>query len=211
MSSVYVNGFFPGQLEPDATIGGCIDIFENAWPDPKKTIQQVEEELRRENSDIYWKRAETVGSGPYQQARTNQAMEITDLAQITSNSLMQHIHNQFNMLLLASTIPYANRYGIQEGLWHEGYSLLKYRGGEEYKSHYDGHTGMGRVISALVYLNDDYEGGEIEFPIFKIKIKPQPGMLILFPSNYAYRHIAHPITKGTKYALVTWIKDRGNV
>jgi hypothetical protein len=33
-------------------------------------------------------------------------------------------------------------------------------------------------------------------------------MLILFPSNYAYSHIAHPITNGTKYAMVTWIKDR---
>ena len=43
---------------------------------------------------------------------------------------------------------------------------------------------------------------------FDIKIKPQPGMLILFPSNFAYTHIAHPVTSGSKYALVTWIKDR---
>jgi predicted 2-oxoglutarate/Fe(II)-dependent dioxygenase YbiX len=33
-------------------------------------------------------------------------------------------------------------------------------------------------------------------------------MLILFPSNYAYSHIAHPVTSGTKYAMVTWIRDR---
>jgi len=65
-----------------------------------------------------------------------------------------------------------------------------------------------RDYSSICYLNDDYEGGEIEFPNFGVKIKPEPGMLILFPSNFAYAHRAHPVTKGTKYAMVTWIRDR---
>ena len=211
MAINYINGFFPGELQPNATVAGCIDIFENVWQDPYSTIQQIEQAANKEDSEIYWQRAGTVGSGPFQDARTNRLMEITRLAQISNNPLAQNVHNQFNMMLLAATIPYARRYGIHEGLWHEGYSLLKYRGGEEYKRHYDGGTGIGRAISALVYLNDDYEGGEIEFPFFNVKIKPQAGMMLLFPSNYAYTHIAHPITNGTKYALVTWIKDRGDV
>ena len=93
-------------------------------------------------------------------------------------------------------------------LYHEEYGCIKYATGTEYKAHYDSGTEMGRIISALVYLNDDYEGGELEFPWFGIKIKPKAGMLILFPSNFAYRHIAHPVKSGTKYALVTWIRDR---
>ena len=86
--------------------------------------------------------------------------------------------------------------------------MLKYPISTEYKQHYDGSTSSGRSISAIVYLNDDYKGGEIEFPNFNVKIKPESGMLILFPSNYAYTHIAHPVTSGTKYAIVTWIHDR---
>ena len=86
--------------------------------------------------------------------------------------------------------------------------MMTYNNLTEYKKHYDGGTILGRAISAICYLNDDYEGGEIEFPNFKIKIKPESGMLILFPSNYAYSHIAHPVTSGTKYAIVTWIHDR---
>jgi predicted 2-oxoglutarate/Fe(II)-dependent dioxygenase YbiX len=109
---------------------------------------------------------------------------------------------------MASTIPYAQKFNINENLYHESYQALKYRPGEFYKAHYDGGTESGRSISAIVYLNDDYEGGEIEFTNFKIKLKPEKGMLILFPSNYAYTHIAHPVTKGTKYSLVTWIHDR---
>ena len=37
-----INGLFPGELYPDAVVGGCIDIFENAWPNPLETIQVIE-------------------------------------------------------------------------------------------------------------------------------------------------------------------------
>jgi predicted 2-oxoglutarate/Fe(II)-dependent dioxygenase YbiX len=203
-----VNGFFPGELSPSASVAGCIDIFENAWPNPDQAIQMAETECAKSESGAYWIRAGTIGLGAYQDARTNLLLEVSHLADVSNNPALQNIHNQYNMLLLAASIPYAKRYGIQENLWHEGYSMLKYRSGEEYKRHYDGGTRVGRAISAVCYLNKDYEGGEIEFPHFKIKIKPEPGMLILFPSNYAYSHIAHPVTDGTKYAMVTWIRDR---
>lgn len=206
--SLNVNGFFPGELKPDTTIGGCIDIFENVWPNPEHTIQMAESECAKPHSGAYWQRAGTIGQGPFQNARTNLVLEVTHLADISNNPVLQNIHNQYNMLLLAASVPYAQRYGIAEGLTHEGYGLLRYEGGQEYKAHYDGGTQTGRTISAICYLNDDYEGGEIEFPRFNVKIKPQAGMLILFPSNFAYMHVAHPVTKGTKYAMVTWIRDR---
>jgi len=208
--SIFINGIFPGELTPSETIGGCINIFENVWPSPSDTISKLEQEINKHDSNIYWQRAETIGLGVHQTARTNDLLQVTNLASLTNNGLLQNIHNQFNMILLATTIPYVNRYNIQEPLFHEPYEILRYRPGTEYKSHYDGSTKTGRIISALCYLNDDYEGGEIEFVNFKVKIKPQPGMLILFPSNYAYMHIAHPITAGTKYSLVTWIRDRDN-
>ena len=206
--TLQVNGFFPGELQPNVIIAGCIAIYENVWPNPDETIQLAENEVARSNSGAYWQRAETVDGGAYQEYRTNQLMPITHLAYVANNAALQNIHNQFYMLLLASTNPYARRFGIKENMYHEHYSILKYREGEEYKPHYDGGTDIGRGISAICYLNSDYEGGELEFPNFDIKIKPQSGMLILFPSNYAYMHIAHPVLSGTKYNLVTWIKDR---
>lgn len=203
-----VNGIFPGELTPDATIAGCIDIFENVWPDPAETIKLAEKECSNSNSGAYWTRAETQDHGVFQNYRTNDLLPVTYLARASNNSLLQNIHNQFYMVLLAATNPYAKKYDIQEQFFHEGYSLLRYRNGEEYKGHYDGGTKINRVTSAILYLNNDYEGGELEFPNFGIKIKPEPGMLVLFPSNYAYRHIAHPVTSGTKYALVTWLRDQ---
>jgi len=206
--SLCINGFFPGELTADATVGGCIDIYENVWPKPQRTIEMVENECENPDSDIYWQKAETIGSGAFQSARSNKMMGVTYFANLANNPVMQNIHNQFNMLLLATTNVYAKKYNIHEPFYHETYSLLKYSSGQSYSEHYDGATGIGRCISCLVYLNDNYDGGEIEFINFGVKIKPQAGMMIIFPSNFAYRHIAHPVTNGTKYSLVTWIKDR---
>jgi hypothetical protein len=199
-----INGFFPGTLEPTHTVAGCIDIYESAWPNSKALVERVEHEC---SSTLRWERAPTIGQGVHQNRRTNRMLPVSYLADVEDNALMQNIHNQFNMLLLATTSSYSERYGLECGLQQEDYSLLKYSGGEEYKAHHDGTVTNGRVISAICYLNDDYTGGELEFPYHGIKIKPQAGMLIMFPSSFAYQHIAHPITSGTKYAMVTWIKE----
>ena len=199
-----INGFFPGSIEPTHTVAGCIDIYEQAWPRATELIQRVELECER---TLRWERAPTIGGGVHQDKRTNRILPVSYLADVEDNGLMQNIHNQFNMLLLATTPGYAQRYGLECGIEQEDYSLLKYSGGQEYKAHHDGTVDNGRVISAICYLNDNYEGGELEFPHFNIKIKPQAGMLIVFPSSFAYQHIAHPITNGTKYAIVTWIKE----
>lgn len=202
-----INGLFPGELYPNTTVGGCIDIFENAWPDPENTISLIEEECNNAESGIFWSKATTIGQGSNQNIRTNYHLGITDAALNSNNVVAQNIHNQMNILLQASLVPYNNKHDIPD-LYHEAYNMLKYSGGQEYKAHADGFTADGRCVSAIIYLNDDYEGGEVEFVNFGLKIKPEPGMLLLFPSNYAYRHIAHPVTSGTKYAIVTWLHDR---
>ena len=42
--------------------------------------------------------------------------------------------------------------------------------------------------AVLLYLNDDYEGGEIYFPDYDLKIKPEIGDLIFFPGTQRYMH-----------------------
>jgi len=81
--------------------------------------------------------------------------------------------------------------------------LLKY--GES--GHLPAHQDQGissRVLSVLLYLNDDYEGGEIEFRHSDIKFKPKAGSVLFFPSNFLYVHEVYPVTKGLRYALPNW-------
>lgn len=207
MAATQINGLYPGELFPTETVAGCIDIFKNAWPDPKGTIELIEKQCQDPVSGMTWRRATTVGQGVFQNKRTNYALGISQSALEDENQAAQNVHNQMYMLLLAATIPYAKKHDI-DTLWHEGYNMLKYSGGQKYDAHCDGFTSSGRCVSAIVYLNSDYEGGEVEFVNFGVKIKPEAGMLLLFPSSYPYTHIAHPVTSGTKYALVTWLRDR---
>jgi len=58
-------------------------------------------------------------------------------------------------------------------------------------------------VSALLYLNDDYDGGE--FYVADKKFLPINGSAIIFPSNFMFPHEAKPVTKGTRWSIVTWL------
>jgi Rps23 Pro-64 3,4-dihydroxylase Tpa1-like proline 4-hydroxylase len=59
-------------------------------------------------------------------------------------------------------------------------------------------------IPTLVYLNDDYEGGEISFFTHDITIKPKVGDLLIFPGNMHYAHEVKEVLYGTRYTLPIW-------
>lgn len=89
----------------------------------------------------------------------------------------------------------------------EGYSLLRYKAPVgEYRHHIDASPENGRVVSGLIYLNNDYVGGELDFPEQKMTLKPAPGDVVLFPSCFTHPHASLPVTEGTKYSIVTWFK-----
>lgn len=55
--------------------------------------------------------------------------------------------------------------------------------------------------AANLYLNDDFEGGELFFPERNLSIKPKAGQLILFPGGNEYIHGVKPVTSGTRCVL----------
>lgn len=89
-----------------------------------------------------------------------------------------------------------------------GYDLLRYRKGQHFETHTDrvrGDTVLGlRVLSAVAFCNEDFEGGELEFPRHDLRIRPRAGMLVLFPSDFTFPHRACDVIAGTKYSCVTW-------
>jgi hypothetical protein len=61
-------------------------------------------------------------------------------------------------------------------------------------------------LANILYLNDDYEGGELFFPDFKFQIKPKPGMLVSFPGNTHYLHGVTKTSGNTRYSCSLWTK-----
>jgi hypothetical protein len=91
-----------------------------------------------------------------------------------------------------------------------GFQIQKYiRETGQYKYHNDfTHSKINnqmRMITFLWYLNTVDEGGETEFFNGRIKIKPEKGKLILFPSTWTYIHRGNMPISSDKYILTGWI------
>lgn len=87
-----------------------------------------------------------------------------------------------------------------------GYEALRYEKGGFYKTHVDAFNIRPRVLSCSFALNDNYEGGEWAFFGEELKLKTPIGSAVLFPSNFCFPHQILPITKGTRYSVVTWFQ-----
>ena len=72
------------------------------------------------------------------------------------------------------------------------------------KPHFDKNDVHGEdVFAAMLYLNDDFEGGSTIFEHFECK--PETGKLIIF-SNSQYLHHVSKVEKGERYVLSFWYK-----
>lgn len=113
----------------------------------------------------------------------------------------------------ACTTPLRASIG-EDPQWFEMPHLLHYGPGGKYELHSDAeHFDMDaqrfyrfidRDFSMLIYLNDDFTGGELNFPWLNYEYRPVAGDLVFFPSNHIFSHESRPIISGNKYALVTW-------
>lgn len=194
------------SIIPTRVVGGAIAIYENIWDDSLKTVSTCTE--RYSNDFISAKVIDSKTGKTYiHSVRNTDAIGITKNAY--SDIYFQELDNKCKDLVSLVVKSYKEIFNIHEDILdRERYTLFRYSPGQYYHEHYDGGTETARAISVLIYLNDDYAGGEIEFVNFEEKIKPKAGTMLLFPSGYAYRHIAHPVTDGTKYVIVTWLHDR---
>ncbi len=84
-------------------------------------------------------------------------------------------------------------------------SVVKWTKGTYLKLHVDD---LGYVtdnhLPVLIYLNNDYEGGEIKFELHNLSIKPNPGDFIVFPGNLHYPHEVTEVLSGIRYTLPIW-------
>jgi predicted 2-oxoglutarate/Fe(II)-dependent dioxygenase YbiX len=65
-------------------------------------------------------------------------------------------------------------------------------------------------IASVYYINDDYTGGEINFPDHNLKIKPKANSFITFPSNSDYWHEVLENTGKERYSSTLWFHFDGS-
>lgn len=114
-----------------------------------------------------------------------------------------------------------------ESRYFEIAKLLQYTPGQQFSPHCDFQDPVTpalaqevqrhgqRVATALLYLNDDYEGGETEFPRIGMRFKGAAGDALFFDNvkvsgelDYDTLHAGLPPTRGTKWVYSQWIRSR---
>jgi predicted 2-oxoglutarate/Fe(II)-dependent dioxygenase YbiX len=137
---------------------------------------------------------------------------------IGRNSVIEEDSTMYDRVLKIFTRG-LNEYDLKEDSvtdknMNSGYWLVReYNSGSYMEEHSDVYSYVldksgNNVIpklTAIIYINDDYIGGEITFPHNNLSIKPKAGTLIIFPSNLQHR--VDLISEGSRYMTQTYIYD----
>jgi prolyl 4-hydroxylase len=100
--------------------------------------------------------------------------------------------------------------------WGEPLNVLRYKPGQQYRPHHDGGgsgDGPMRIMTALIWLNEQFEGGETEFPSLNIRVRGGVGDMLVFRNVHddgspddRLIHAGLPVTNGVKWLASRWIR-----
>lgn len=100
---------------------------------------------------------------------------------------------------------------IREALYNDTLQIVHWGPGMSMPVHSDNSDLHGspnevphREYSAVTYLNDDYEGGDLVIPPLKLRIRPKPGLLICFRGGPEHCHGVLEVKSGTRYTMPGW-------
>jgi hypothetical protein len=188
--------------------------YTNVIENPEKLVDAIE----NDNKDAWGEWAAC--SGQHYVYGTNKTIMPSDKLDENNNYIYNTLQKAFDEV--------ARHYAKTQGITDEPklfsmYPIKKYQAGTFMGAHFDQQEGDERLkVSFVMYLNDNYEGGEISFtiaspdgilqnkspdPDFEIAknegnytfyVKPKAGSIIVFPPSPPYHHTAHLVKSGEK-------------
>ena len=129
----------------------------------------------------------------------------------------RHILKSFQSKILTALAMYCDIYteAIHPIQWQEKIQLDVLSSGNSYvnknnvasvagKDYVIDNTPFSRQVIVMLFLNDDYQGGELYWNYFKdLTYKPKSGTILIMPASFMWTHSAKTILKGERYSLFT--------
>ena len=190
--------------------------YTNVIEDPKKLVEAIENDNKDEWGE--WMAC----SGQHYVYGTDKSISEADPSDEKNTYIYSTLQKAFDDVAR----DYATAHGItDEPKLFPMYPIKKYQAGTFMGAHFDQQEGDERLkVSFVMYLNDDYEGGEISFTIrdpkgpiqgptpdsdfanadpaaYHFAVKPKAGSIIVFPPSPPYHHTAHLVKSGFKYMV----------
>jgi len=188
-----------------------VSIYRNAIQSPKDFIDSIETTIKHEiDKSMKWASSQVVhadGSMSESSVRTNQFLVLPTStggehpALTISKYIAEEIHKFFKPCIA----DFCTRFTVDaEYNSPTTYQILRYQNTQHYDAHLDDSKNTRRRVSAVGYLNDDFEGGELKFSLLNFIYYPTAGDIVVFPSGAPFTHEACPVKSGTKYSIVNW-------
>lgn len=194
--------------------------YTNVIEDPKKLMAAIEGDEATNWGE--W----AACSGEHYVYGTDRSISSSE-SQGIEDAENDYIYNTLKDAFDAVARDYAKAQGItDEPKLFPMYPIKKYMAGTYMGAHFDQQEGDERLkVSFVMYLNDEYEGGEISFTIaspdgpmynggpaadfeeakdggnYTFYVKPKAGSIIVFPPSPPYHHTAHLVKSGFKYMV----------
>lgn len=172
-----------------------IFYFPNALENSEEILSMIEDtEYIITQKDMISKWSEWLPSdsdNPYGKTKTIDIKKYS-----TSCDLIKYIYDSIQNAMDKSIFYYSEK--TKEKINNYGFlSISKYYDGRFMGPHTD--AAPNAHISGVMYLNDNYRGGELNFPNQNISIKPKSGSLIIFPSVEPFIHDPQPHSGAERY------------
>ena len=124
----------------------------------------------------------------------------------TVDSVVEKVSEHINTNYCQEIRPFFYAYGNK--LDHYDFQVLRYDKNDFFRVHHDHYAesmNFSRLLTACIYLNDDYQGGNLDFPSIEKSFRFNTGDIIVFPSNWMFYHGVSPITSGVRFSIVMWL------
>ena len=217
-----------------------LSVFTQHWSGAlllSQATEQVDAELLRETDD------ESIAVAAYQRehvrvheaflpasecgflihyAETNALFERSQIEHTSTESLASDTRTSYSAFLKDRSEPvFAAIYQRVADLLAvspdhiENLQCVRYGAGQQFKPHFDSGPTNHRLQTLLVYLNDDFTGGETFFPELNRNVQPKRGSALYFLNRDAHNsvllysaHAGLPVTEGQKYACNIWVRNQ---
>jgi predicted 2-oxoglutarate/Fe(II)-dependent dioxygenase YbiX len=182
------------------SINDYIVVFENIVP-----LTLCDNILNEFSNQEEWQKTLIAGGVVNEKVRSAESVTISYPHVIQKNSKIRtELDNSVFHSAGLAIKKYNEKFPLSKIEQDSGYELLRYKKGQFYTTHTDSFKAAPRAVSCSFLLNDDYEGGEFAFFDRELVYKLKKGSCIMFPSNFMYPHEIMPVTRGTRYSIITW-------
>ena len=186
---------------------GDIFYLKNSFTVPEKYLEFLEEMDLNKDSYSYiekWRdwTASNDNSNIYGSQKHINDIKVLSKDQYLNKKILYLINAIKEPLIMCSTkYLFDKAMGIPTKI--NSFAINKYYPGKSMGPHIDSYGESDKKrFTLLIYLNENYDGGEIEFPNQNIKLKPEAGSVLIFPTCQPFVHRSYEIFSGNKYFVL---------